>query len=252
MIASFPMYARASNRDAHDALWALIRAGLHDRGIDAPQELDHERDHLSTWGREDLVLSQICNLPYRLQFQDQVTAIGASDYGLGDCAPGYFRSVFIVHRDSVADSPAAMAKGRFAFNDMVSQSGFGAAQLWADAHGFLFDETIKTGSHHASIAAIANGTADIAAIDAQTWWIEQSENPLTSQVKVIGHTASSPGMTFITRKGQEPRPYFDAISDAIEKLDTHHVQVLGLKGIVALPQTAYVLPFPPKQKAIPA
>jgi hypothetical protein len=250
MIASFPMYARASNRDAHDALWALIHDRLLDRGIDAPQQLDHDRDHMSAWGRDDLVLSQICNLPYRAQFFDQVTPIGAADYGLEGCAPGYYRSVFVVHQDSTATTPEAMSKHRFAFNDTLSQSGYGSAQLWADARGFLFDATRETGSHHASIAAVAGGTADIAAIDAQTWWIEQSENPLTAKLKVIGYTDPTPGMTFITRKGQDSRPYFDAITAAIEALDAGHAQVLGLKRIIALPQTAYDLPFPPKQQAI--
>lgn len=252
MIASFPMYARASNKGAHDKLWALIRDGLHVRGIEAPRELDHTRDHMSVWANEDLVLSQICNLPYRDTFRGKVTRIGAADYGLSGCAPGYYNSVFVVRSDSPADNPTQFAKGRFAFNDLMSQSGYGSAQLWADSHGFLFDATMQTGSHHASIAAVANGTADIAAIDAQTWWIEQAENPLTAQLKVIGTTDPSPGMTFITRNGQDPVPYFDTIKHAIAALDTQSAKVLGVKGIIALPSSAYTLPFPPQQTAIPA
>lgn len=250
MIASLPMYARASNRAAHDALWALIRDGLRPDGVSAPDQLDYDTDHMVGWARPDLVLGQICNLPYRALFKDKVTVIGAADYGLDGCPPGYYRSVFVVRNNCTATAPKDMAAQRFAFNEPLSQSGFGAPQLWAQAQGFQFQGVAKTGSHRGSIAAVAEGRADIAAIDAHTWWIEQAENPQTAELKVIGHTNATPGMSFITRKGQDPAPYFDAITAAVSALAPEHAVMLGLKAIIALPQTAYDLPFPPKQAAI--
>lgn len=252
MIASLPMYARPSNRLAHDHLWSMIRDGLRDRGVAAPDELDHETNHMEGWARPDLVLGQICNLPYRALFRDKVTVIGTADYGVDGCPLGHYRSVFVVRKDCSATAPQDMAQTRFAFNELLSQSGYGAPQLWAQQHGFQFEALAKTGSHRASIAAVAEGQVDIASIDAHTWWIELAENPQANTLKVIGHTAPSPGMTFITRDGQHPAPYFAAISDAIAALPREHGQILGLKGIIALPHSAYDLPFPPKQAAIPA
>jgi ABC-type phosphate/phosphonate transport system substrate-binding protein len=252
MIASLPMYARPANRAAHDALWALIRDGLRERELAAPNQLDHETDHMEGWAHPSLVLGQICNLPYRAAFRDKVTVIGAADYGLEGCPPGYYRSVFVVRKDSNAKTPQDMATQRFAFNEPLSQSGFGAPQLWAQVHGFQFEGIAKTGSHRASIDAVVEGRADIAAIDAHTWWIEQAETRQTAKLKVIGHTAATPGMSFITRRGQNPTPYYDAIVGAISALPAEHASLLGLKAIVALPETAYDLPFPPKQAAIPA
>ncbi len=251
MIASLPMYARASNRAAHDSLWALIRDGLRARGVSACDQLDYDTDHMDGWARPDLVLGQICNLPYRALFKTKVTVIGAADYGLAGCPPGYYRSVFVVRNDCTATTPQDMATLRFAFSEPLSQSGFGAPQLWAQAHGFQFQCVPKTGSHQSSIAAVAEGRADIAAIDAHTWRIEQAENPQTAELKVIGHTDATPGMSFITRRGQDPVPYFDAIAAAIAALTVQDASTLGLKGIIALPQTAYDLPFPPKQAAAP-
>ncbi len=252
MIASLPMYARASNRAAHDALWALIRDSLRDHGVAAPDHLDHDIDHIDGWQRDDLVLSQICNLPYRARFRDQVTLIGAADYDLADCPSGYYRSAFVVRADSQAIAPQDMAKARFVCNDTLSQSGYGAPQLWAEACGFQFRLHGKTGGHNASIAAIANGKADIAAIDAQSWWIEERENALTAKLKVIGYTDVSPGQTFVTRKGEDPAPYFAAITEAITALPVADALQLNLKGIIALPQEAYDLPFPQMQTAIHA
>lgn len=252
MIASLPMYARLSNREAHDALWALIRNGLHDRCIAAPDSLDHETDHMVGWADPDLVLGHICNLPLRTQFTDKVTIIGAADYGLEGCPPGHYRSVFVVRNDCTAEAPEEMTKTRFVFNEPLSQSGYGSAQIWAHARGFQFNAFAKTGSHHASISAVATGSGDIAAIDAQTWWIEQAENAQTARLKIIGHTDPSPGMTFITRKGQDSQPYFEAIRDAIAQLSPQHAQVLRLNAVVSLPISAYDLPFPPKPARIPA
>ncbi len=252
MIASLPMYARTANRAAHDRLWTLIRDGLRDHGIAAPDALDHDIDHIDGWARHDLVLGQMCNLPYRARFKDHVTLIGASDYGLADCPPGHYRSAFVARADNPAQTPTDMADARLAYNDALSQSGYGAPQLWAAARGFRFKPHVETGSHHASIGAVAQGDADIAAIDGQTWRMETADNQLTARLKIIGYTDTSPGQSFVTRRGADPQPYFDAITQAIADLQPADAQILGLKAIVALPETAYDLPLPPEATKIPA
>ena len=250
MIASLPMYARPGNRAAHDALWALIRDHLRDSAIAAPDALDHDIDHMDSWGRGDLVLGQICNLPLRKLFMDKVTIIGTADYGLAGCPAGHYRSHFVVHKDNPINNPLDLADKRFAYNELLSQSGYAAAQLWAKARGAQFTPTCHTGGHKNSINAVAEGRADIAAIDAQTWLIETGENPHTRALRIIGHTDASPGMTFITRKGQDRVPYFNAITGAIRDLSPADAAMLGLKCIVALDQSAYDLPFPPELSLI--
>jgi len=249
VIAALPMYARPMNRAAHDRLWVLIRDGLRTRGIDAPDALDHEVDHMHAWAREDLVLSQICNLPYRARFRGKVTLIGASDYGLPGCAPGYYNSVFLVHRDNPASNPAALSEARYVCNDFLSQSGYGAAQTWAQARGFQFRHVAQSGSHYASISAIAEDKAEIAAIDAQTWHMAKNDHAAAATLKVIGVTDPSPGMTFVTRLGQDPAPYFAAVKTAISALAPDDRAILGLRAIITLPQSAYDLPLPPKPAA---
>lgn len=245
MIASLPMYARASNRDAHDALWALIRDGLRDRGIAAPDALDHQIGEMDSWAHPDLVLGQICNLPYRALFRGKVTLIGAAHHDLPDCAPGYYHSVFVVRADSASTSVRDFATARFACNDRMSNSGYGAPLHWAQNQGFALTPSLFTGSHAQSIAAVAQGDADIAAIDAQVWWIEQRENPLCTGLRVIGRTYASAGLSFITRAGQDPAPYFAAIDQAIRDLAPAQCAALNLYGIIALPESAYDLPLPP-------
>ncbi|MFN3662196.1 phosphate/phosphite/phosphonate ABC transporter substrate-binding protein [Yoonia sp.] len=251
MIASLPMYARPANRAAHQVLWHLIRDELQRRGLPAPDDLDDAIDFQESWARPDLVLGQICNLPYRALFRHRVTAIAAMDYGLPDCAPGYYNSVFIVHRDSaVADKSDLLNGARMAANALLSQSGYGAAQQWAADQGCLFSTTLMTGSHAASIAAVATRQADFATIDAQTWRMAQQDDPATAQVRVIGTTAASPCMTLITRAGQDPGPYLNAVTAAVAALPDGHRQTLGLRGVVALSPDAYDIPLPPEPRAV--
>ncbi|NDV01688.1 phosphate/phosphite/phosphonate ABC transporter substrate-binding protein [Pseudoroseicyclus tamaricis] len=250
MIAALPMYQRAENAAAHAVLWALIRDGLRVRGIEAPEALDVETDHMEVWGRPDLVLSQICNLPYRAVYRERVTLIGASDYGLKDCAPGYYYSYFVVPKDDPASRPEEAAGYPLDHNDGLSQSGWGAAQLWAAERGFAFPAGKATGAHSASLARLAEGRGRLAAIDAVTWRnLERWAPEQVAAVKIIGRTGASPGQSFITRAGEDPAPYSAAIAEAIGALPAEEAATLGLKGIVPLPASAYDLPLPPKPEA---
>ncbi|MBQ2260239.1 MAG: PhnD/SsuA/transferrin family substrate-binding protein [Loktanella sp.] len=250
MIASLPMYARPANRAAHQAFWYLIRDGLHAYGLRAPDDLNETIEFEQSWAQPDLVLGQICNLPYRARFRDHVTPIAAMDYGLPGCAPGFYNSVFIVHRDSTISDPQDLRNSRMATNALLSQSGYGAAQQWAADQGFHFTMPLITGSHAASITAVATGQADFATIDAQTWRMAQQDHPATDLVKVIGTTPASPCMTLITRAGQDPAPYLAAVTAAVETLPEPLRQTLGLRGVVALSPDAYDIPLPPEPQAL--
>ena len=246
MIAALPMYARRENRAAHDILWALIRDNLRAAGLAAPDGLDHQIGHMESWARPDLVLGQICNLPYRARFHDSVTLIGNADYEIEGCAPGMYSSVIIARAADPRDTPLDFSDAPFAFNEALSNSGYGAAYLWANEKGLSLRPTLRTGAHAASIAAVRDHQADFAAIDAHTWWIECTRTPaLATALKVIDHTAQSPGMGFIPRKGEDPAPYFAAISAAISTLPQHTRDTLRLRGIVRLPTDSYSIPLPP-------
>jgi ABC-type phosphate/phosphonate transport system substrate-binding protein len=250
MIASLPMYLRPANRAAHRALWASIRDELRVRDVPAPETLDEDIDFEASWAHPDLVLGQICNLPYRALFRGRVTPIAAMDYGLPGCAPGYYNSVIVVHRDNPLSHLVHLRGRRMAASALLSQSGYGAAQQWASDQGFRFGPPLITSSHAASIKAVATGAADFATIDAQTWWMVQQDDPLTGQVKVIGTTPSSPCMTLITRAGQDAAPYLAAIGAATATLPETHRQTLGLRGIVPLSPDAYDIPLPPEPEAV--
>ena len=244
MIASLPMYDRPSNAAAHDRLWELIRDALRARGIKAPDALDRNVGYRASWAHRDLVLGHICNLPYRAEYRDCLTRIGTADYGLEGCEPGFYRSVLVVRHDDPRDRLSALANARYAANALHSHSGFAVTHDMAMAAGTALPAPLITGSHDGSVIAIAEGRADFATIDQQTWVMQRQDLPEAQALRVIGTSATSPGQSFVTQAGVDPAPYFDAIQSAIAGLDPADAERLGLRGIVRLPDSAFDLPLP--------
>jgi len=241
MIASLPMYDRPENAAAHDRLWKKIRDNLRDCGISAPDGLDRTTLYRDTWARADLVIGQICVMPYRTSFAHNVTLIGASDYAIYGCDPGYFCSHLVCAADDPRGSLLEFANAPFVANAKHSYSGFQAPTDLAKSQGITLQEPLITGSHDNSVRAIANGTAAFAAIDAQTWRMQlrDPELPETGKLRIFERTAQAPGQSFITRQSDDPAPFFQSIEAAIADLDANDKADLSLQGIIDLPASAY-------------
>ena len=238
MIASLPMYDRPANAAAHDRLWARIRDGLRAAGVDAPDALNRDVLYRDSWGRDDLVLGQICVLPWKLRFEGKLTLIGASDYGVETCPPGYFNAVMLARADDTRDVETII-QGRFAANARHSQSGYGAAMNFANRMEWTLPEPVITGAHDASVAQVASGAADFCFVDAHTYWMQRRDFPAARDCRIVHRTRPVPGQSFVTKPGADPALYFGAISDAIDNLSAADRALLGLRGIIRLPQNAY-------------
>ncbi|MGL5008549.1 MAG: phosphate/phosphite/phosphonate ABC transporter substrate-binding protein, partial [Paracoccaceae bacterium] len=216
MIASLPMYDLPHVQPANDRLWALIRDGLRADGIPAPDALTRGADTLwPQWEAPDLVLSQTCGMPYRTRLHDHVTLIGTPDYGLPGCPPGYYRSVFIAHKDDPRQTITAFDDADMAYNESVSQSGFAAPLTHAAGIGIRLHPALQTGGHRLSMEAVATGRAPLAALDALTWALLQGHHPLAGNIKVIGHTDPTPTRPYIAAVGADAPRLFTIISAAI-------------------------------------
>lgn len=239
MIASLPMYLRPETQPAHDALWALTRDALRDHGCVAPDALAHTAPVFATWTRPDLLLGQVCNLPYNVHFRSSTARIGTSDYALPDAAPGQYYSLLVVREDDPRTTPFAFSNATLAINERDSHSGWGAPWGYARDHGFAWARAIETGAHARSAAAIAAGHADIAAIDAISWRMIQRYDACAQRLRVIGRTKPSPGQTLITARAHDPAPIRAALAAALVALPQVYAHALMLRGLVALEDTAY-------------
>ena len=133
----------------------------------------------------NLVLSQTCGMPFRNSLFDKVTLIGTPDFGLRGCPSGYGRSGFVVRADDPRDSVADFADAVFAYNQDHSQSGYCSPYHHVAALGFWFTRRLRSGQHLASARAVADGTADVAAIDAVTWGL--AEEPRSVHLQTSSH-----------------------------------------------------------------
>lgn len=246
MIASLPMYDRPELRAETDRYWALIREELAARGIDAPSALRRGEDALiPQWEDPDLILSQTCGFPYRARLHGRVDLVGTPDFGNEGCAPGYYRSVLIAQADDPRGAFEDFDGARIAYNEGLSQSGWAAPINLAAARGIRLLPGLETGSHRASFHAVAEGRAELAAIDALTWRLI-SEFEDVSGVKVVGATDPTPALPYITAKGRDAGAIFAAVAAAIARLEAADRDRLHLRGIVAIPASAYLaVPIPP-------
>jgi ABC-type phosphate/phosphonate transport system substrate-binding protein len=254
MIASLGMYDFGAAQAANDRLWTLIRTGLQGRGIDAPTALTRgAHAYWDAWQAPDLILSQTCGYPFRARLHDTVTYVGTPDYGVEGCAPGYYRSVFVARVDDPRRTLADFNGARFAYNEALSQSGWAAPQTHAARLGISLPPRLQTGGHRLSAAAVAEGRADIAALDAVTYALLQANDPVVGQLKVLAMTDPTPGLPYITAAGRDAQPIFDAVSEAVAALDPMDRAHLRLKGFVRIPVTDYLaVPNPPSPEQIAA
>ena len=186
-----------------------------------PDELDFH----AVWLHPQLLLAQTCWGPMELGLRDHVVVVGQPSYrGIAGGEGEFYSSPIVMRRDSedagvpetAAPPPAGgemllpldlMRGKRFAFNGLDSMSGIIALTRDLEAVGEtldLFSDRIVSGAHRASIAMVADGRADVAAIDCRSWKLAQRHEPAAKDVVVVGWTAWRKGLPMITSRHTPP------------------------------------------------
>ncbi|WP_321821009.1 MULTISPECIES: phosphate/phosphite/phosphonate ABC transporter substrate-binding protein [unclassified Burkholderia] len=251
-IAGLPMYNVTPRHAAlwrallHDALDAFARAG----GPAGVALLDEPFGDLhALWRRNDLLLSQTCGYPYRmLGLRDTAHLIATPAFDAPGCDGARYSSVLVasarVHAGG-ATMLAACRGLRAAFNGADSHSGMNAFRHAVAPHahdGRFFGSVVPFGSHLNVLRALAAGVADCAAIDCVTFaYVRDALPELLKEIRIIGMTASAPGLPLIASKALEGR-LVEALQDALDHavaLDPARASALRLKGFERLPPGAY-------------
>jgi ABC-type phosphate/phosphonate transport system substrate-binding protein len=239
MIASLPMYLRPETQPATEAFWAATRDALRARGVAAPEYLDHDATPQDAWASPGLVLSQICNLPYRLGFHAHVTLVAAPDHRLPGTPPGQYHSALVVRADDPRATLSAFDGATLAINGADSQSGWGAPSAAAARAGIAFGTVLVTGAHVHSARAVAEGRADIAGIDAVTWNMIARWDAFAGDLRVLARTPPTPALCYVTATGNDPAPYRAALTEALDSLEQETRSRLGVFAILPPDQMGY-------------
>ena len=182
-----------------------------------PDDLDPH----TLWRHPALLLAQTCWGPMEQGLAAHVTVIGQPSYDGMDGGKGIFYSSAILMRrehgtsahvappaDGHASLPLDAMRGKhLAFNGPDSMSGILALtrDLEADGESLgIFSDRIETGGHRASIVAVAEGLADICAIDCRSWQLAGRHEPRSADLQVIGWTARRKGLPLITSAQTPP------------------------------------------------
>ena len=232
MIACLPMYDWPEIRTHTERYWQVLRQVLLEYGFGegVPETLTHSEDPHALWLDSGLVLGQTCGLPYVSELTGRVTLLGAPTYTIG-CSMGHYCSVIIARQGARGIDPFQTPGLRFAYNDHRSQSGLAAWLSGVREAGGLLPQNIvpvHTGSHRASIQAVAEGHADLAAIDAVTFELARRHEPAAKRVTVLARTPETPGLPYITSAAFAERreDICCAIEDAIGELDDETSEAL--------------------------
>ncbi len=201
-IATFPMYDWPEVSEDWDTFWNLLANRLDHQGISAPAKLSRCDDPFLMWQDPLLLIGQTCGWPYVNLLADDVHAIARFDHGLPDAPAGTYYSVFVGQPDEVrTPGEILQSDSTIAVNGFDSQSGF---RVLRELDRDFVDEPpleriITSGSHRDSVALVARGEADLAAIDAVSLELARSFDPaLVSKIRPLSHSIPKPALPLVT------------------------------------------------------
>lgn len=235
------MYPLEPLREAWDTVYGMVARDV----LEAPNELRWDLDPHDTWMSPQLVLGMSCGWPLVTQLLRRVRVIGTFMYRLEGSIGHTYRSVIVARE---ATSVVALSGSTLAFNSTESLSGYISmmASLPPDQIGWG-GPTLETGSHIMSLAAVREGSADIASIDAVMWSYVQQEAPeLLEGLVVIDRGPEIPHLPLITSRDASDAAVADwrgalgdgvrnpALSPALDRLLIHGFMPLDSSHYEAL------------------
>ncbi len=247
-IASLPMYDLPEVRRATDAWWAGLAAGFTRAGVpDVPSRLDRDREMAEVWHAPDLLISQACGYPLTHALAGVVRPVATPVYGAEGCNGANYRSFFIVRADDPAAGLEDLRRRRVAVNAPHSQSGYNCLRhALAPLSGGrpFFSEVLVSGGHAASLTAVREGRADLAATDCVTFALLARHQPAAvADLRVLAESAPAPALPYVTQAAADPdllARLRAGLRQALEDPDLAEARdALLLKGAEVLPDEAY-------------
>jgi ABC-type phosphate/phosphonate transport system substrate-binding protein len=200
-IAILPMYDLPWIAAANDALWAAISARLAEAGVRAPTSLTRGGDLAALWRHPGLVFGQTCGYPYVTGLKDAVTLIAAPEYSFAGCEGASHRSFIIRAARDPRRGFSEFRSATAALNAHDSDTGmnlFRAVIASVSRGAPFFRAIVVTGSHEASVEAVAGGQADLASIDCVSFTLIKRGRPeLVEGVAVVAESPLSPALPFV-------------------------------------------------------
>ncbi|MCH2547989.1 MAG: PhnD/SsuA/transferrin family substrate-binding protein [Alphaproteobacteria bacterium] len=198
---AFPMYVLPQMQADMRSLWIMVKTRLTMDGVEnLPDEPEFSDPLAQGHVPQDLLMLQYCGYPYVTQWQEskQLTPFACLHYDAPHCEGKLHRSVIVVAEQSKIKKLSKLKNSRVAINGYDSNTGMNLLRHTiapiAKSTQF-FSQVTVTGAHAASAQAVADGSADVAAIDCVTFaYLSDYDAALTAQLRVIATTETSPAL----------------------------------------------------------
>lgn len=247
-IADLPWYDLAEIEQATDGWWRGVAAHLRRLGVDrVPDALTRAGSHVDRWRHPDLLLSQACGYDVLYDSADDIVPVATPCYAAEGCEGPRYRSIVVVRVERPWRRLDDVRGARVAVNEAASHSGTNALRSMIAPlarNGAFFASVLVTGSHTDSLAAVRDGSADVACVDAVVVALLRRERPAALRgLRPIACTATAlapPYVTSVRTPFSVQRALREALRAALHDnaLDGHR-RTLLLRDFVFLPQTAY-------------
>jgi hypothetical protein len=247
-LASLPMYDLPEVRPALAALWTGIAADLRAHGLaDVPATLDQEQPGGVVWSSPLLLLSQCCGADLVGPWAGRLVPLATPCYRAPGCSGARYASLVVVRQDAAVRGLEDLRGQVAAINHPDSHSGSNALRALVAPlarRGRFFGGVEVSGSHAASLAMVADGAADVAAIDCVSHALLARHRPAAlAGTRVLCRSAAAPAPPFVTRAGAG-EALVERLRAALRRACAAPAlaaarDALLLDGVAILPSSAY-------------
>lgn len=247
-VASLAMYDLPDVTAATDAWWAGLAQAMRRAGIkEVPDELRRDNDVKPAWLAPDLLFSQTCGYPLMHEFAGKLRVVATPCFDCPGCEGPRYCSLVIVRADEAASTLDDLRGRVAATNGPESQSGYSALRGTVAPlarSGRFFSEVVISGGHANSLALVAEGKADVCAVDCVTHALLSRHQPgAVRDLRVLGTTVDAPGLPYVTRPSASDdllQRLRAALFAALDDPDLAAArETLLIAGAEVLPEDAY-------------
>ena len=247
-VASLPMYDMPELQPALAALWAGIAEDLRRQGTaSVPATLDQEQPAEAVWSNPELLLSQCCGADLTGAWAGRLVPLATPRYRAPGCSGACYTSLVVVQEGAAARTLEELRGQVAAINHPDSHSGSNALRALIAPlarQGRFFGHIEISGSHAASLAMVAEGAADVAAIDCVSHALLARHRPAAlAGTRVLCRSAAAPALPFVTR-AEAGAELVARLQAALRRACAEPAlaaarDALLLEGVAILPPSAY-------------
>ena len=155
---------------------------------------------------DGLLFGHTCGYPLMTRFQNLLTPFCVPLFDVPGCDGPLYCSHLIVNAEADIESVGDCRGLTVAINTPDSNSGMNLlrhALALAGARGKFFRRVLMTDGHLHSLEAIADGRADLAAIDCVTWQMIRDQDPsLVARTRSLAFSRQTCGLPFVVPSAQ--------------------------------------------------